>query len=328
MALKKESGKGRYMKLSFEDYQEIRSWMYRNARQIDLTRWQYCFEKGSKEAVLSALSFYQNDDGGFGHGLEADSWNPNSSPYTTLRAITILKEIEFTDVHHPIIKGILKFLESGTFRSENGWYFNIPSNDGYAHAPWWTFNMEANAVEGIGVTAEIAAFVFRYADKDSELYKKALTYTDIIINKLGKSEEYGDMGIRGYCVLLDDIQQANLTWRFDCKFLKETLSKLIHDSIEVDTTKWVNYTVTPSQYITSPESIFYKGNEEIMSRELDYLIETRPQKGVWDITWSWFENNAKYAKEFAISQNWWKAYITIDKINLLRNFDRLDEQII
>ena len=60
-------------KLSSEDYQEIRLWMYGNARQIELAIWQYYFENGSKEAVLSSLSFYQNDDGGFGHTLEADS---------------------------------------------------------------------------------------------------------------------------------------------------------------------------------------------------------------------------------------------------------------
>lgn len=42
------------------------------------TLWQYHFENGSQEAVLLALSFYQNDDG-FGHALEADSWNPNFS---------------------------------------------------------------------------------------------------------------------------------------------------------------------------------------------------------------------------------------------------------
>lgn len=315
-------------KLSLQDFQEIKSWMYRNARQIELAIWQYYFENGSKETVLSALSFYQNDDGGFGHALEADSWNPNSSPYTTLTAINILKGIKFTDKQHSIMKGIFKFLESSAYCTVNGWYFNIPSNNDYAHAPWWTYNMEANAVEGIGVTAEIVAFIFRYADKDSEIYKKALTYTDVLINKLSTSEYYGDMGIGGYCILLDSIKQANLTLHFDCRYLTEKLKELVNNSIERDISKWIHYSVRPSEYICSPESIFYKDNKDIVSKELDYIIETRPKKGVWDITWSWFENNDKYAKEFAISQNWWKANRAIHKINLLKNFNRLDEQIV
>lgn len=301
--------------------------MYRNARQIELTIWQYFFEKGSKEAVLSSLSLYQNDDGGFGNALEADSWNPNSSPYITLTAINILEDLKITDRQNPIMQGIFKFLESNAYCSENGWYFNIPSNNDYAHAPWWTYDMEANAVEGIGVTAGLVGFIFRHANEASELYKKAISISDVIINKLNTSGYYGDMGIGGYCVLLESIKQAKLTWRFDCDFLTERLRELVNNSIERDTSKWVNYSVRPSDYIDSPENIFYKDNEDIVLRELDYIIETRPKNGVWDITWSWFENNDKYAKEFAISENWWKASKAIHKIQLLRNFNRVDEKV-
>jgi hypothetical protein len=313
--------------LTLADYQAIRLWMYRNARPLELAIWQYCFEQGGREAVLAALTFYQNDDGGFGHALEADSWNPNSSPYTTLIAINILKGIQFTDIQHSMLQGILKFLASGAFCSETGWYFNIPSNNDYPHAPWWTYNAEANAVEGVGLTAEIAGFILRYVDQDSELYQKALRFSDIIINKLSTPGYYGDMGIGGYCRLLESIKQAKLTGRFDCDFLKEKLAKLVHDSIERDASKWVRYSVRPSEYIGSPESIFYKDNQYIVTQELDYLIETRPRNGVWEITWSWFENNEKYAKEFAISENWWKAVKAIEKVHFLKNFNRVDEQV-
>jgi len=180
-------------KLTLEDYEEIRSWMYRNARPIELAIWKYHFENGSKEEVISSLSFYQNYDGGFGHGLEADSWNPNSSPYTTVKAINILDSIRFADKHHPIMKGIFKFLESYTYCSENGWYFNIPSNNDYAHAPWWTYNEEANKIEGIGVTAELASFILRNSNENSEIYIKALKFSEVIINKLKTSDNYGDM---------------------------------------------------------------------------------------------------------------------------------------
>ncbi|MCX8130287.1 MAG: hypothetical protein N3I35_09335 [Clostridia bacterium] len=311
-------------KLSPKDYKEIKSWMYRNARPIELAIWQFYFENGSKEAVLSALSFYQNDDGGFGHALEADSWNPNSSPYTTLKAINILKEIDFNDKQHPMMQGIFKYLESNVYCSENGWYFNIPSNDDYAHAPWWTYNVEDNAFEGIGVTAGIISFIFLNADKNSEIFSKALTLSDAIIGKLNTADKYGEMGIGGYCVLLDAIEQAGLTTYFDHKFLAEKVKELVYDSIERDTSKWIHYSRRPSDYIYSPESIFYKDNEDILTKELDYLIDTRPQNGVWNITWSWFENNEKYAKEFAISENWWKASVAIDKVRLLKNFNRLD----
>ena len=65
--------------------EKAREFIYRNARPLELAQWQYHFENGSKENVLAVLSFYQNKDGGFGHALEADSWNPNSSPVQTCR---------------------------------------------------------------------------------------------------------------------------------------------------------------------------------------------------------------------------------------------------
>ena len=57
-------------------FKKAREFMYRNARPLDLARFQYHFENGSKEAVINALSYYQNEDGGFGHAVEADCWNP------------------------------------------------------------------------------------------------------------------------------------------------------------------------------------------------------------------------------------------------------------
>jgi len=78
-------------------YEKARQFIYKNARPLDLARWQYHFEGGSKEAVLNALAYYQNEDGGFGHALEPDAWNPLSSPIQTCSATEILKEINFTD---------------------------------------------------------------------------------------------------------------------------------------------------------------------------------------------------------------------------------------
>ncbi|WP_313558740.1 hypothetical protein [Ruminiclostridium cellobioparum] len=314
-------------KLLLKDYLEIRSWIYRNARHIDLAVWRYYFEKGSKDAVLSALSFYQNEDGGFGHALEADSWNPNSSPYTTFYAIKILKGIGFDDQQHPVMRGIFKYLESNAHCSDDGWYFSIPSNNDFAHAPWWTWDTEANATESIGLTAEIVSFILINAHKNSELFNKALTLSEKIISKLDTADQYGEMGLGGYCALLDAIERTGLTNRFNHSLLSERIKKLVHNIIERDTSKWAYHTRRPSDYIHSPESVFYKENEDIVQTELDYLIDTRPQNGVWDITWSWFENNEKYAREFSISENWWKASVAVEKLNHLRNFNRLSQEI-
>lgn len=118
-------------------YKKAREFIYKNARPLDMARWQYHFENGSKDAVLNTLSYYQNEDGGFGHALEADAWNPNSTPIQTWTATEILREIDFTDNSHTIIYGILSYLESGQSFEGKFWFNTIKSNNIYPHAPWW-----------------------------------------------------------------------------------------------------------------------------------------------------------------------------------------------
>ena len=106
------------MRLTNQTYLKARSFIYRNARPLDIARWQYHFEGGSKDAVLTALSSYQNEDGGFGHALEPDAWNPNSSPIQTWVAMEILREIGFTDKTHPIIQEFRSILPAGRILME------------------------------------------------------------------------------------------------------------------------------------------------------------------------------------------------------------------
>jgi len=150
-------------------------YIYRNARPLDLARWKYHFENGSNQGVLDALKAFQNKDGGFGHGLELDSLNPESSPIQTWKAMVRLEEIGFSDSSSEIIKGILRYLESNKdFNKDfNQWMRVIPSNNNYPHAVWWEFNKNNDLYE-YNPTAYIAGFIIKYANKNTLLYKPHL----------------------------------------------------------------------------------------------------------------------------------------------------------
>lgn len=309
--------------LGKEAYYEIRTWMYRNARPLELAQWQFYFEDGSREQVIEKLAFYQNEDGGFGNVLEPDCWNPESSPYQVLNAIGILRGIGFEDTAHPMVQGILRYLESGVHSSENGWHFGIPSNDHYARAPWWTYDEKVNAVQDMGITAGICAFIVRFADRQSKIYEMALRYVEKILERVEQTEDFGEMGAGGLGILVQDMEAAGLTDRFDCSKLKTGLSELVNRTIERDPAKWAFYTPRPSEFIPAPEIPFYKGNEEIVEKELNYLIDTRTPGGVWNITWTWFQLGEQYPKEFAVSEHWWMGITAIAKMRFLKNFGRI-----
>jgi len=312
--------------LSKNDYQEIGAWMHRNARELEMALWNYHFENGEKDDVINALAYYQNEDGGFGNTVEPDSWNPNSAPYNTLIAIGFLRSIEMVEtkgVDHPMVQGIFRFLESGVHTDDEGWFFGIPSNDNYPHAPWWCYDEELNKVQNMGVTAGLCAFILRYADRNSGVFEKASGYAGKILKKAVDTTDFGEMGVVGLNILIRDIQAAGLTAEFEFAGLPDKIKEAANAAIERDVEQWANYRPRPSEFIKSPDSPLYQENKEIVATELDYLIDTRHPGGVWDITWTWFDLNEVYPKEFAISENWWKASKAIEKIEYLKRFGRI-----
>ena len=112
-----------------------RAWMYRHARPLDLMRFRYHFEDGSREDVLTALFAYQNPDSGFAHALEADSWSPHSSPLQTWCAVELLHEIGMTDSSHPIVQSILTYLTSGASFDGEQWHTVLQSNNNHPTRP-------------------------------------------------------------------------------------------------------------------------------------------------------------------------------------------------
>ena len=74
-------------KIPLEEFLRLRKLVYRNARPLDYTKWNFLFENGSCDGFLQVLASYQNEDGGIVHNLESNNWNPTSSPYTVCMAL-------------------------------------------------------------------------------------------------------------------------------------------------------------------------------------------------------------------------------------------------
>lgn len=292
--------------------EKAKTFIYKNARPLDFARWQYHFEKGSKEAVLNALSHYQNQDGGFGHALEADSWNPNSSPIQTWTATEILHEIDFTDPSHPIISGILSYLASGKDFEGSFWYNTIKSNNDYPHAPWWHTESESTCHNDYNPTACLASFILRFADKESALYNLAQNIATQAFEHLINTPDYPDMHTAGCYIRMLEYCKASKSEIFDTDTLENKLRQIVSESITKDTSEWeTGYICKPSQFMNGNSSIFYADNKELADFECNFILSTQLDDGSWKIPWSWSD----YPNEWAISKNWWKSTVII--LNLL-----------
>ena len=250
-------------------FDKARTFIYCNARPLDLARWQYHFESGSKEAVLTALSYYQNEDGGFGHALEPDAWNPNSAPIQTWVATEILREIDFTDNAHPIIQGILRYLAIEQDFNGHFWYNTVRSNNDYPHAPWWHTESDSACHNNYNPTACLAGFIIRFADKNSELYALGYRIAKEAYDAYFGQDLLGDMHTAGcYVRLWQYCEETGATDIINLSVLKERLIEQVKHSITKDNTAWeASYICKPSQFFNSQDSIFYADNKDISDYE-------------------------------------------------------------
>lgn len=322
-------------------FERAKTFIYRNARPIDYARWCYHFEKGTAEEVLKALKAYQNEDGGFGHALEADCWNPNSAPMQTWCATEILRELLVTSKNDKIfeliknsdlVKGILDYLENSLDEEGNGWRNCIESNNDYPHAPWWECSVTAQEQQSLNErfndiynpTAALAGFILVYAPKDSGIHQKASCIAERAIEDMLIIDGLCDMHVIScFIQLYEYIKMTNVSDRFKIYELEQKLKSLVYGTISHDKEQWgKSYLCKPSQYMQSKDSIFFEQNQEITMFECDFIRKTQMDDGTWSIPWGW----GAYPEEWAISKNWWKSDVIIKNCLYLRNvFEERDK---
>lgn len=298
-------------------FERARGFICRNARPLDFARWRYHFENGGREDVLSALSGYQNADGGFGHALEADSWNPDSSPLQTWAATEILREIGWTDGNHPLVQGILRYLESKAYFDGRHWPFCVPGNNDFPHAPWWTFT--EGATDDDNPTAALAGFIVRFAVKGSALYDFGHDLAKRVYETFSALETIREMHtLICYDRMLEYLTAAGEPSIVDLNAFREKMRRHVQSVITKDTETWkTGYVCRPSRFVVSRDSAYFADNRALALYECDFLRDTQLPDGSWIVTWDW----QSYDEQWHISKNWWKSSIILENLLYLKGME-------
>ena len=113
-------------------------------RLLDAVLLQYALGEGSGTDALVALAPYQNDDGGFGHGLEPDLRTPASTAIATSTAMQMLRRIK-APADHPLVEDVVAYLVETVDRDQGVWPIIGPEVDEAPHAPWWSYGPDLAA---------------------------------------------------------------------------------------------------------------------------------------------------------------------------------------
>ncbi|MEO4052670.1 hypothetical protein [Solibacillus sp. CAU 1738] len=312
------------MQCSKVEFEKSSKWIKRNARPLEAARWAYHFEGGSKEFVVQNLSAFQNEDGGFGNGIEPDFWLPLSSPMATWAAGQILLEIN-VDANEPIVQSIVKFLMT-TFNPVTGmWASVLPEYNDYPHAPWWNWQEDVQNNWMFNPSAALAGYLVHWSSENSAGAQIGWASIEKAIAYLMSKDEMDKHEIQNFQQLIRIVEpfedKFNATNQFTYEEVCHKVHQLAEQCMEKDETQWsTGYKPLPLDFIDSPNYPLYKNLVSLVDRNLQYYIKQMKDEGYWDITWGW----GSYPEESPIARRQWQGILTINHYKLLKNFGLLE----
>jgi len=293
-------------------FKEVTNWIYEYARPLELARFKFLFEGETKESYYKELKKFQNGDGGFGHGLEPDSMNPNSSPVQTWMAFEYIEELGLNK-NDSLIQDTVDYLINTSCFEFGYWFSTIPTNEDFPHAPWWGYAKETR-IWGYNPTAAIAGFIYKYAVRKQDILfaKKIIqrAIDDFLSDRIDEMHE-----VRCFIEMYESIK--NSTDFKGLSALKSKLIEIIIETVEKDDSRWfTSYCVRPSQYIYKKDMIGYLELKPLIHKEASMYESQRGSGGVWGITWDWNQ----YPEDFQKSKIAWQGVIAIGSLKNIYQF--------
>jgi hypothetical protein len=317
--------------LSNEVFRRIRKYVYLYGRHLDVARWRFHFEGGSAEDVAEALAFYQNEDGGFGHGIELDCQNPNSQPVQFFwGANEILAEIGADAPGGPMMKRFIKYIETCPDITERGIRFVIPSNNDYPCNFWYLYDpdktpAECNINSGVG-------FVFEHFAPDAAIYQKArriveyrLSVMEDILKTRLESDKNEWQGIEpsDYASLILELKKHHIKTAQECRALYDSLLDIVKTYGTAHTYDAIAKQIGDD---TSDSRMDDISEPEALDALIDKLSGDNQSWNNYGRLLNGEDNAQKYAQMYNIGM-WWAIKDAIRDLKILKTYGRIEQYI-
>lgn len=287
----------------------IEKYIMENGRAIEKAKWNYTFNNGDKEAIVLELLKYQNSDGGFGKGLEADILLPASSSITSTEAIFIAYEYKL-DCNKVWFQELLNYFENTIEDAEinPSYWEKVPVEvENYPHAPWWNYSKEKRFTPN--PCAVVASAFIKYGSESQKSlgYKIAARCIEFINSEESCSEHD--------CYCLQTL----------IKVLQELGSDLINEAIMLhmerrilgclctDSNRWMEYVAQPLDLVATGDSQWYKLLKPYIEENIDYWVDSLNEEGYWQPNFSWGVDS-EIARQVTI---YWRCYMSVKRVRIL-----------
>jgi hypothetical protein len=282
--------------------------MASHARVLDRRRFQLLVGDTDPAAVLAALDAYRNPDGGYGWALEADLRSAESQPGAALHAFEVLEDL--APVTAPQAIALCDWLASVSL-PDGGLPFARPITNTAGCAPWWTH--ADTTTSSLQITAAVAAAAHRVAVHDPAVARHAwLTeVTDYCLGAIQAITDAPHAMVLAFSIRFLDAVHAD---RPEAAILLDRLGRhipvsgLLHveGGTEEEAMRPLDFAPIPDR----PARALF--TPEVVSTELQRLVDQQQQDGGWSVDWATFSPAAALE---------WRGYLTVRAVSSLqRNF--------
>lgn len=297
-----------------------RAFIHQHARELEQALFGFHFNAGGVDEVLSALKPYQNEDGGFGHGLEPDCNDDQSSVLDTTIALQLLRELG-RDAGCGMVQKAIGYLKDTFDESRRIWPIRQVVDAQRECAPWWKADSVDELIKNfhgclLNPRAEVVAHLLHYRELVDESWLNGLV--DEVVELICSHEErleHHDFLCAVRLLECDTLNEA-LHAR-----LKPAMISQSQRVIELDPEKWNGYCVKPLDIISHPEHDLVEAvGQEIIRKHCDYELSKQTEDGGWYPAWTWEE---LHPEAWAKAKMDWAGVLTLKTLRVLRHWDAL-----
>jgi len=303
--------------LSNETAARVRGAIKAKGRPLEAARLAYLEQPSpqTRSAVRTALSAFQNRDGGFGHGLEPDLATPASTAIATTTALQIMAAVDLAP-DDPMVRAAVGYLESTVLTGalDGRWAIVGPEVEAAPHAPWWTWPGGVTSLAemwndfAFNPSAECLAHLLRFSG-DAGVIARA---EKAVLSALEAEAPFG-LAYDLYCALR--LQAA------------PGLSEALRERLE-GRLKAAVPALDPSDQHTDmlalcphPESFLMDDLAPQVAARLDAAIEDAGPDGLWHPGWSW---DFVDAQAWAEAEAAWTGILSLQTYAALKAHGRVD----
>ncbi len=305
-----------YRELNNETLQKVKERILNEGRKLDAEALKLEFGNTDKHDYIKELILFQNDDGGFGNGIEPDFIFPSSSPMATSIGLKYLEKIDETIKGREMIKRAVEYLEKEYNYEEKRWYSAGKSLNDFPHAPWWNIDEETgrNCIDASwgNPTAELAGYLYKYREYTVKIDAKKLVAE--AVRRLEEKKQFTSEH-EIYCY----IRMYNRVPEEFKKRMKEPITRAIEGLISTDPKEWDQYTPNPLRFIEKESKEYFGISMNLINKSLDYVINKMETEGEIKVNWEW----GQYEDEWNIQKRNWIGIINLNYLVILKKFNRL-----